>query len=256
MELKIKEAADAAGVSVRTLHHYDQIGLLSPEKTAENGYRCYSASDLERLQQIMFFRELDFSLTEIKSIINNPDFDRKHAFKSHQMLLLKKRKRLDSILKTLEQTIMSMEEKKTMSSKKRFEAFDMSEIEEHKKKYADEVKEKYGTTDAYRESSIKTENYTAEDWKRITENGNLILKKLADLMDTGASSQEALAAAERWRQHITESYYDCSLEILKGLGEMYTSDERFKKNIDKIKPGLAVFLGEVIQNYCTQVNIQ
>lgn len=250
MELKIKDAATVAGISVRTLHHWDNIGLLSPLKTVENGYRLYSESDLEKLQQILFFKELDFSLSEIKMIINDPGFDRRHAFKLQRDLLQKKRGRIDSIISTLEISIQAMEDKATMSNKNRFDAFDMSKIEEHRKKYAAEVRDRFGSSNAYMESNMKTSNYTSQDWERITSNGNKILSKIGDLIDSNPDSPEAFAAVEKWRSHITDSYYNCSLEILSGLGEMYISDERFKKNIDKIKPGLSEFLSAIIKNYC------
>ncbi|MDC7227322.1 MAG: MerR family transcriptional regulator [Spirochaetales bacterium] len=252
--MKIKEAAEIAGVSVRTLHHYDNIGLLKPETKAENGYRLYSKTDLQRLQQILFFRELDFSLADISSILNSPHFDRTDALKKQHALLQLKKKRLESIINTLEKTIAATEENKDMSAKENFEGFDMSKIDEHRKKYADEVKKRYGSTAEFRESSKRTESYTDRDWKDVTEKGNAILAEIGSLMDEGAGSEAVQMEVEKWRAHITESFYTCKIEILAGLGEMYSSDDRFKKNIDKIKTGLAAFLTEAIRIYCKENN--
>ena len=144
MRYKVKEVANMVGISVRTLHHYDLIGLLKPKSISPAGYRLYSDHDLERLQQVLFFKELGFSLEQTKEIIISPDFDRKQALKTHKELLTAKRKRLDEIIRLVEHTIQSIEGDIEMDKREMFEAFDMTEIEKHQEKYAEETRQKYG----------------------------------------------------------------------------------------------------------------
>ena len=229
MGLKIKEAASAAGVSVRTLHHYDQIGLLCPQKTHENGYRLYSDSDIERLQHIMFFKELDFSLSEISKILNKPEFDRLESLRQQQNLLIRKKQRLERIITALENTIISTEDGKDMSNSERFDAFSMDEINEHKKRYAAEASEKYGRSGSWKESAEKTSKYSEQDWRRIMVNGNNILSRLAELTGHDPSEAAVQECVRDWQKHITESFYNCTDEILSGLGEMYVNDKSVYK---------------------------
>lgn len=247
---KVKEVADLAGVSVRTLHHYDRMELLKPSEVLDNGYRLYSDADLAKLQQILFFKELDFPLQRIKEILDSPDFDQRAALRTHHELLQKKRQRLDRIMESVEQTLHAMEGEVEMTAKDRFEPFDMSEIEAHQKKYEQETKEKYGGTSAYEESTRRAASYTKDDWQRIKENGDAIYMRIAELMDRGPEDAEVQAEIGKWRQHITDNFYDCSLEILRGLGDMYVADERFTKNIDKYRTGLAAFLQQAMHVYC------
>lgn len=250
MYYKVKEVAEMVGISVRMLHHYDKIGLLKPESISPVGYRLYSDSDLEKLQQVLFFKELDFSLQEIKSILDGPDFDKKQALMSHKELLLEKRIRLEKIIKTVERTIFSIEGGTNMDKKEMFEAFDMSEIEKHKEKYAEEVKEKYGHTDTYKESQMKTSKYTKEDWAAIKDESDKIMEQIVNFMDNGPEDPKVQEAVNTYRQHITDNYYTCTPEIFRGLGDMYVYDERFTANIDKYKPDLANFLKDAIHIYC------
>ncbi|MCX7921901.1 MAG: MerR family transcriptional regulator [Clostridia bacterium] len=250
MPYKVKEVADMVGISVRTLHHYDQIGLLKPESVNSAGYRLYTDHDLEKLQQVLFFKELGFSLQETKDIINSPGFDRKNALQNHKELLLKKRNRIDEIIKSVEKTIQSIEGGIEMDNKERFKAFDMSEIEKHQEKYAEETKQKYGHTDAYKESQKKTSKYTKEDWAAIMSRGDEIYKRIVSHMDKGPADPDVQQAVGDFRQHITDSFYTCTPEIFRGLGELYVSDERFTANIDKYKLGLAQFLRDAMHIYC------
>ncbi len=253
MAYKIKEVADIAGVSIRTLHHYDQIGIFKPEAVSSSGYRLYSSGDLEKLQHILFFRELDFTLQEIKEILQRPDFDRKNILKLHKELLVEKKKRLEKIIKSVEITIASIEGGKEMKKEEMFEGFDMAEIEKHKEKYAEETKQKYGNSDAYKESSRRTAKYTKEDWAGITAKGDEIYKRLADLMDRAPEDSDVQQAIAEKRQHITDSFYNCTPEIFRGLGELYVSDERFTANIDRYRQGLSEFLRKAINVYCNNL---
>lgn len=252
MSYKVKMVSDMVGVSVRTLHHYDDIGLLKPKSVTEAGYRLYEEEDIQRLQQILFFKELDFDLQEIKKILDNPNFDRERALKLHRTLLLEKKKRIEKIIESVDKTIESIEGGIEMSKKDMFSGFDMSEIEKHKEKYAEEAKQKYGATDAYKESERRTSKYTKEDWARITKNQENIYRGLAELMSMGRmpSDSDVQDFVGKARQHITDNFYNCTPEIFRGLGEMYIADQRFTENIDKFKTGLAGFLSEGIKYYC------
>lgn len=250
MNYKVKEVAQLVGISIRTLHHYHQIELLTPSSITSSGYRLYNDSDLERLQQILFFKELDFNLSEIKEIIDSPNFDRKHALENHRKLLYEKKKRIEKIIESVSKTIDVMEGKRVMDNKEIFEGFDMSEIEKHKEKYAKETKEKYGDSDAYAESQRRTSKYTKEDWARIMGKQGEIYNKLVDLMDKDPSDPVVQEVIAENRQHITDSFYNCTIEIYRGLGELYINDVRFTKNIDKFKEGLAKFLSDAIKIYC------
>ncbi|HEX3047902.1 MAG TPA: MerR family transcriptional regulator [Bacillota bacterium] len=250
MAFKVKEVSELVGVSVRTLHHYDQIGLLIPESVSPAGYRLYSDRNLERLQQIMFFKEIGFELHEIKQILDSPGFDRRQALLTHRELLLEKKKRLEEIIGTVEKTINSIEGEGKMNNKEMFAGFDMSEIEKHQAKYAEETKQKYGQTEAYQESAKKTAKYTKDDWARITADAGRIYQKIAAAMDKGPADPGVQQAVGEWRQHITTNYYNCTPEIFRGLGDLYVNDPRFTANIDKTKPGLAAFLREAMHIYC------
>lgn len=252
MYYRVKEVADMAGVSVRTLHHYDHIDLLKPESLSESGYRLYGSQDLARLQQILFYRELGFSLMQIKTVIDSPDFDRVSALKAHRESLIKKRARLDRLVETVEKTIKSVEEGTHMSAKEMFEGFDMAQIEAHQKKYAKEAEERWGGSEAYKRSQESVSKYTESDWARIVERQKEIFDRFISLMDRDPADPEVQSAVEEWRQHLTSNFYDCTPEILRGLGEMYVSDSRFTESIDTAKPGLADFMSKAIRVYCDQ----
>lgn len=250
MPYKIKEVADLVGVTVRTLHHYDQACLLKPGSVTTTGYRLYTDSDLERLQQILFFKELGFRLHEIKRILDSPGFDRRQALNSQKKLLIEKKRRLEEIIGLVEQTLDSIEGGITMTKKEMFQAFDMSEIEKHQQQYAEETKQKYGHTEAYKESEKKTAAYSKDDWASIQARGNKIYQNIAELMDKNPADPQVQSAIGEWRQHLTDSFYNCTLEIFRGLGDLYVQDERFTANIDKVKPGLAKFMREAMHLYC------
>ncbi|MDF2726386.1 MAG: MerR family transcriptional regulator [Paenibacillus sp.] len=247
---KVREVARLAGISVRALHHYDSIGLLKPAEIGDNGYRLYSEEDLSRLQQILFFKELDFALDDVKRIMDHPGFDRKQALLTHKQLLELRRQRLDKLIHSVDATIRSMEGGSTMSKESLFEPFDMKQIEEHQQKYAKETERLYGNTDAYKQSKQRTSRYTEDDWKRIKAEADGIYKRLVAAMPKGPADEETQSAIAAHRQHITDNYYTCTLEIYRGLGDMYVNDPRFTKNIDKYQEGLAEFFRQAIHLYC------
>ena len=248
MAHKVKEVAALTGISVRTLHHYDEIGLLKPHTVTDAGYRLYSEEDLERLQQILFFKELDFGLDRIRDILDSPGFDRRQALEAQLDLLGQKKNRLERIMKTVEQTLKTIEGGSKMSKQDMFGAFDMSEIKKHQEQYAEEARQKYG--EKARETEKRTAGYTEKDWAAIQAEAGAIYQKFIQAMDKGAADPLAQEAADEWRAHITKHYYDCTLEIFRGLGEMYVADERFTANIDRFQSGLAAFMKEAMQRYC------
>lgn len=250
MLYKVKEVAAIAGVSVRTLHYYDDIGLLKPQSISPAGYRLYTDHNLERLQMVLFFKELGFSLQETRDVLDSPGFDLKKALIAHRDLMIKKKNRLDKLIASVEQTMESIEGGAKMNNKKMFEAFDMKEIEEHQKKYADETKQKYGHTDAYKESMKKTSKYAKEDWERVMTKAGEIYNKIAANMDKEPADNDVQEAVGEWRQHITDNFYECTPEIFRGLGDLYVNDPRFTANIDKYGKGLAAFMREAMHVYC------
>lgn len=247
---KVKEVAELAGISVRTLHHYDHIGLLSPDSLTESGYRLYSDEDLETLQHILFLKELDFPLNEIGEIITSPTYDRDSALEKQKFELMMKRDRLNSLIDTIDQTISSRKEGIKMSQKEMFSAFDMREIEEFRSSYAEEVKEKYGASDAFGQSERKTKKYTEQDWAEIKEESSVIMNSLAENLSKDPSDSVVQDLIRQWQRHITDRFYDCTKEILAGLGESYVDDMRFAKNIDKHGVGLSYFFRDAIRVYC------
>lgn len=243
MKFSVGETAKLTGISVRTLHYYDEIGLLSPSIVSENGYRYYDNSALLRLQQILFYRELDFTLKDITKMMNVPDYKKEEALKRQRELLKLKRNRLDKLICLLDANIKG---ENTMS----FKEFDMSAIEEAKNKYADEVKSRWGNTDAYAQSKERTDKYTKQDWENALNKSNEIFKRFAEHVNESPDSKDVQDLVEEWKTFITESYYDCTKEILASLGQMYVSDERFMNNINKFGNGTAEFMSQAIRIYC------
>ncbi|HNX63609.1 MAG TPA: MerR family transcriptional regulator [Oscillospiraceae bacterium] len=246
MKMSISETAKLTGVSVRTLHYYDEIGLLKPVCVDEHsGYRFYDERSLERLQTILFYRELDFPLKEIGEIISNPDFNKNDALSRQKKLLKLKSERIERLIDAINITLKG---ENTMN----FNAFDNSEFLAQKEKYAQEAKEKWGNTDAYKESSNKTSSYSDEKWAEVNAGMSAIICEFADCMKNGnlPESDSAQAIVRKWQDYITETHYPCTKEILAGLGMMYIGDERFKANIDKCGEGTAEYMSKAIEAYC------
>ncbi len=245
MRLTVKQVKEASGQSVRTLHHYDAIGLLRPDEISAAGYRLYSADDLERLQQIMFFKELGFSLADIKDILDSPGFDRRGAFLEHLELLRQKQHRLNGLIKLVEHNLEALDKGEKMTEDKMFDAFDEATMEEYKQ----EAKERWGNTDAYKESMRKTATYSKEDWTRIAAAETDRRERIAALMDKDPGDPAVQAIMEEFFKSICEHYYSCTPEIFKNLGEMYVADPRFAKNYETIKPGMADFMRQAMAIY-------
>lgn len=245
---KINEVSKLTGVSIRMLHHYDKIGLLSPNKRTDSNYRIYNNDDISRLYQILIFRELEFPLQEIKRILDDKDFNKEEALKSQRNLMIEKKKRLQRIIESIDDAIENLEGE-TMS-KNNFKAFDYEEVKKHQEKYKEETEKRYGKSDAYKESQEKTSKYSKNDWDNIMKEADAIYEELAKLMDKDPSDEKVQKLIEKWRNHITTNYYNCTIEIFRGLALMYVGDERFTKNIDKYGKGLAKFMSDAMNIYC------
>ncbi|SHI94629.1 DNA-binding transcriptional regulator, MerR family [Clostridium cavendishii DSM 21758] len=250
MKYKVKELSSLAKVSVRTLHHYDEIDLLKPEYISDAGYRLYSENDIERLQQILFFKELDFSLKEIKEILDNPHFNKIYALNGQKELLIEKKNRLEKIIEAIDKSIVLAKGGLKMSKEEIFSTFNMDEVNKIKEKYAKEAKEKFGNSEAYKQSEEKGAKYNENDWKNIMADAQKIFGEIASMMDKSPSDDAVQSLVDKWRQYISKNFYNCTIEIFRGLGQMYIYDERFTKNIDKTKDGLAKFLSKAIEIYC------
>lgn len=243
MELSISETSKITNLSIRTLRYYDEIDLIKPSKITDAGYRYYDEKSLEKLQEILFLKELDFSLKEIKEIISNPQYNRKRAMENHKNLLIMKKNRIENLISLLENITNG-------GSSMSFKEFDMSDIQKEQKKYAEEIKERWGETEAYKESENKTSKYSQDKWANLEEEADFIFKEFSAIKNEPETSEKAQALVEKWQAYITKNYYNCTKEILAGLAEMYIGDERFKNNIDKYSVGTAEFMSKAIKEYC------
>jgi DNA-binding transcriptional MerR regulator len=237
---------------VRTLHHYDAIGLLTPSSTTAAGYRIYTERDLERLQQIMFFKEIGFSLQEVKEVMESPGFDRTKALQAHRELLLKKRDRVDRMIQTVDNTIQSIEGGQQMAMYAMFDGFDRNQIKEQQEKYGEETRLKYGK-EFVEASEARVNGYSDSKLMSIQDSIGDIYSRIASRMDQGAADPQVQESVKDWHHFISDNFYDCTLEIFRGLGDLYVEDERFTANIDKNKPGLSQFLKEAMHIYCDRM---
>jgi DNA-binding transcriptional MerR regulator len=240
MALTVSQVAKLAGVTVRTLHHYDEVGLVRPSERSEAGYRLYEDRDLERLQQVLFFRELGFPLEEIARIVNDPSFDVRAALRMQRELLRERAERAQALLRAVEQALEALERGKAMTKEEMFEVFGDFDVDKHDL----EARERWGNTEAYQESSRRTARYGKQEWQRIKEEGDRIQQQLAELMQSGhaANDPEVIDAAEAHRQYIERWFYPCSRAMHRGLGELYVQDPRFTASMDRQHSGLAEFM--------------
>ncbi|MEN6316810.1 MAG: MerR family transcriptional regulator [Clostridiaceae bacterium] len=252
MSYTINKIAQLAGVTLRTLRYYDKIGLLVPSAKSEAGYRFYSDEDIERLQQILFFRELDFPLARIRQIIGNPGFDRKEALAMQIDFLENRAEHYLKLAEMAKTTLLNLKGGIRMENKELFKAFDYDKMMEHQKKYADEVKERWGNTDAYKISTRRASNYTKEDWAKIQAEGDESLREMIACFNEKVPYDDPrmMEVCDKARRHISTYFYPCSLEIFSNLGCMYAADERFTVYYDRFAPGLASYYNEAIQHYC------
>lgn len=242
MRLSVSEAAKRTGVSVRTLHYYDEIGLLKPSETTPAGYRFYDDAALASLQQILFYRELDVPLEQIGRILSAPEHDRTEALQKHRTLLLMKRRRLDDMLRLVDETIggIAMYDERPKPTQADWEAV--------KEQYAREAAERWGNTEAFLESREKHTQYTPEQESQINAEMEEIFRAFGACGDP--AGEEARTLVKRWQAHITKYHYNCTDGILACLGQMYVNDPRFRENLDKYGPGTAQKISDAIAAYC------
>lgn len=249
MMYKVSEAAEMAGISVRTLHYYDQIGLLSPSEKTHAGYRMYTDADMAMLFQIVMLKELGFSLKRIRELGASSALADKAVLAAQRDVLIAKRARLSGIISTLDSMIKDKKEDSSMS--KQFSAFDMYAVKEAQEKYADEVAKKY-PKELVDESREKTSRYSKGDWQRVSEAQEGIFRDFAACMEAEAAPDmdDVQKLVKAFQTHLNENFYTCSNEVLAGLGEMYVQDQRFTAYYDNIAPGLAVYIRDAIRYYC------
>ncbi|KMM39086.1 MerR family transcriptional regulator [Guptibacillus hwajinpoensis] len=243
MTKQVKEVAELTGVSVRTLHYYDEIDLLTP-KTTEAGYRLYSASDLEKLQQILFLKALDIPLKKIKEILEHPEFNRIEALEYQKAILLEKQQRIMSMINTIDKSIQHAKGEINMTDKEKFEGFDFAQNpfeEEARKRYGDEAIDR---------SSKKLAKLNKDERKELSQTFDELYKKLASLRHGPSTSKEAQEAIHEWYEYLNANFgYTYTLDAFKNLGQMYVDDERFTKNIDRFGAGLAKFMKQAMAIY-------
>ena len=243
MNYSVGQVADLASVTVRTLHHYGQIGLLEPGSRSASGYRLYSDNDLQRLQHILFYRELGFSLDDIATILNDPGANAGAHLRRQRQLLIERINRLTAMVAAVDKEMEAYTMGIQLTPEEKFEIFGPNYSED----YEVEAQQRWGDTDAWRQSQQRTSKLTKQQWIEIREAGDDLNRRLAAAMGSGAApgSTEAMDLAEEHRRAI-ETFYDCSPEMHRHLGDMYVQDERFTRTYDDVAPGLARWLRDAI----------
>ncbi len=251
MEYTTYQVAKMTGITVRTLRYYDQIGLLRPSGYGETRHRFYDADALETLQQILFFRELEFPLAKIAEIIQSPAFDRQKALEMQMDFLEKKAERYQKLSRLAFDTLCSMRGERTMENYELFDGFDTEKMLAEQKQYEEEVRNRWDSTEAYKVSRQRSSSYTKEDWIRINEAQQANMNTLVDCFteEMPVDSARVQEVVENARLHIDRYFYPCPPEMMSGLGEMYIDDPRFKETYDKMGDGLAQYYHDAIQVY-------
>jgi len=244
MAYSIKQIADLAGVTTRTIRFYDEIGLLTPTQIGENGYRFYNRDSLLRLQQIMFYRELDVPLKHIRIIMNQTDFDLLDALEKHRLSLQNRHNRLERLIHTVNQTIHTIKGESQMNDNELFEGFDESE-------YAEEARQRWGDTPAYAESQKRWASYSADQKEAIKAKGSEITRRMVGLdSQVKANDPQIQAAVADYLGYINQYFYTCDTEILRNLADMWVADPRFAVNYERIRKGGAAFVREAVHIFC------
>lgn len=239
--MTVKEVSELTGVSIRTLHYYDEIGLLHPSEVTEAGYRLYDDTKLERLQQILLFRELEFPLKEIKEILDAPNFDRNRALQQQIDLLTLKKEHLENLIS------FAIGIKALGVKHMDFSAFDTKKIDEYSKR----AKEQWGKTDAYKEFEEKSKGWTEDTTKNIANDMMKLFVIFGEMKEKDPEAEEVQAMVARLQAYITKHFYNCTNEILLSLGKMYSGGGEFTENIDKAGgEGTAEFTTKAIEIYC------
>lgn len=245
MAYTVKQLATLSGVTARTLHFYDEAGLLKPSRSEKNGYRQYGEEDLLRLQQILFFRELEFPVAQIKRILNAPSFDMRAALRDHRELITLKKKRLSGLVKTIDRTLEKLERKTSMDDQDLYGNFTKDEMDA----YAEEAKRRWGDTEAYRQSRERVARMSKEEMNVAMKAGEDLIREIVAARAKGAASPEVQALIERHYDGL-RTFYEPNLAMYRGLGNMYADDPRFTAYYEKFDAGLAVFLRDAINAFC------
>ncbi|KUO59421.1 MAG: MerR family transcriptional regulator [Gracilibacter sp. BRH_c7a] len=249
MEYTIQRLSRLARISTRTLRYYDEIGILKPARINSSGYRVYGKNEVDRLQQILFYRELGVSLKSIKDIVTSPSFDGIKVLKEHYEKLLEKRGQLDLLISNVEKTIASKEGRTVMMDKEKFEGFKQKLVDDNEKMYGEEIREKYGN-EAVNRSNTKVKGMSQEQFDEVTELGNEVMETLQAAFETGDPGGElAQKAADLHRKWLSFYWDNYTKEAHAGVAQMYVDDERFTAYYDKKQPGMAVFLRDAVFIY-------
>jgi len=242
----VGQVARLAGVTVRTLHHYDEIGLLPPSGRAANGYRTYTAVDVARLQRVLSWRELGFDLEQVAALVATDGTTESvtEQLREQHTLLLGRIERLQGVARTVQKTLEAHEMGINLTPEEMLEVFGDHDPTEH----AGEAERRWGETDAYRESQRRVSTYGKDDWLDIKAEGEAVNAAFVAALDAGLppDSPEAASAARAHREHISSRFYDVSDEMHQGLGQMYVADERFRATYDDRRPGLAQYVSDAI----------
>jgi len=243
-EYLIGEVARLSHVSVRTLHHYDAIGLLAPSARSPAGYRQYSGTDLQRLQQILFYRELGFALEEIAEILADPAAGTDDHLRRQHRLLRERRARDAALLGAIEREMEARKMGISLTPEEQFEIFGTDKLAE----YTEEAEQRWGDTEAWKQSQRRTAAYTKEDWMAIKAEADASIAGFAEAIRAGepADGTVAMDLAETHRQHISRWFYDCGYEMHRGLAELYVSDPRYIAEYDKIEPGFSGYVHDAM----------
>ena len=237
----VNEVSKLSGISVRTLHHYDEIGLLRPTEVTEAGYRLYDDIALERLQHILLFKELQFPLKDIKTILDSPDFDRNKVLEQQIEMLTMKKEHLENLI------LFARGIKLRGVNNMDFTAFDTKKMDE----YAVQAKEKWGKTDAYKEYEEKSKDWTEETTGNVAKDMMRLFVEFGAMKDLDPSDEKVQAQVKKLQDYITEHFYNCTPQILSGLGKMYACGGEFTENIDNAGGvGTAEFCNKAIEIYC------
>ena len=244
-DYQVGAVARLANVSVRTLHHYDEIGLVSPTGRSGSGYRLYSDDDLQRLRQVRFYRELDFGLAEIARMLAEPAATTEDHLRRQHRLLRERRARTDELLQALEKEMEARQMGMSLTPEEQFEVFGTDKVGGE---WADEARSRWGDTDAFRESQARTTRYTKQDWQRLKAEADDGLRAFTEAMHSGepATGTVAMDLAESHRQYLSRWFYDCDYDMHRGLAEMYLADERFRATYETVAPGLAQYVHDAI----------
>jgi DNA-binding transcriptional MerR regulator len=249
MEYTVQKLGSLAGISTRTLRYYDEIGILTPARISSSGYRIYGQKEVDRLQQILFYRELGVGLDSIKDIVSAPSFNGANALMEHREKLLEKREQLDLLIANVDKTIALTEGRIKMSNKEKFEGFKQKMVDDNEKKYGKEIREKYGK-DTVEKSNAKVMNMTQEQHDEVTALSNQLTETLAQAFATGDPAGElAQKAADLHKKWLTYFWNEYSKEAHAGLAQMYVDDARFTAHYDEKQPGTAAFLRDAILIY-------